>query len=388
MKFTLAIISCFSLLFSFSQNQHEAIILDSETKEPLEFVAVFNSKDYTISNADGRFAFSSPKDSIIIYRVGYDKLEKTFNQLPDTIFLNKSVLELNEVVVTNEKTLWQKIRDSLNTNYSLKPFKEKFILRSALRKNDEIMRIQDLQGKLKRKTQIYPKGIEFGKKDFEVELVNMRKIGADSYEDGPYMNFFSLQELFRRFSSIGITSDSYEFTERLFSEGNKIKLEFKDLKGGPYRTTGYYIVNSENYAIEEFVLTNNLVKPAYKKTRGVRYVTTNYSAHFFFTKKSNKTPKYYLSSGKIEADVEVIHDDDGEKYIYMYSNSLSTSDNFSAMNVKSNVKENKELFSIKYPYNSQYWNSQNQLLLTEEMQEFIKKMGKENTEFKVRSNMD
>ena len=109
----------------FSQQTIDAVIVDSADNVPLEFVGVYNSKDHTISNEDGRFQFSSLLDSIIIYRVGYDKLSTTFQKVKDTILLNKSVLELNEVTVTNEKTLWQKVGDSIRSNYPIYPYKEK-----------------------------------------------------------------------------------------------------------------------------------------------------------------------------------------------------------------------------------------------------------------------
>ncbi|WP_291963693.1 carboxypeptidase-like regulatory domain-containing protein, partial [Maribacter sp.] len=105
----------------YTQQTIDAVIVDSANKTPLEFVGIYNSKNHTITNEDGRFQFSSSTDSIIVYRVGYDKLTTTFQKVKDTIYLNKSVLELNEVTVTNEKTLWQKVGDSIRSNYPIYP---------------------------------------------------------------------------------------------------------------------------------------------------------------------------------------------------------------------------------------------------------------------------
>ena len=129
MKLKLLATFTFLVFNCFAQKQKEGVLLDRETKEPVEFVNIYNGSDYTVSNADGRFAFTSLNDSVRFYRVGYDKFKTTFEQLKDTVYLNKSVLELNEVIVTNEKTIWGKIKDSLSNNYVLKPFKEKFIAR-------------------------------------------------------------------------------------------------------------------------------------------------------------------------------------------------------------------------------------------------------------------
>ena len=91
MKLLPMLFLCFSLTFSFAQKEHNGVILDSETKEPLEFVNIFNQSDYAVSNADGRFAFSSSNDSVNFYRVGYDKFKTTVIQLKDTVFLDKSI---------------------------------------------------------------------------------------------------------------------------------------------------------------------------------------------------------------------------------------------------------------------------------------------------------
>ena len=113
----------------YAQHELGGLVLDEADKSPLEFVGIYNTLDQTMTNADGRFLFSSRSDSVIVYRPGYGKLSTTFQNIKDTIYLSKSVLELNEVTVTNAKPLWQKVKDSIKTNYALYPFKEKFLTR-------------------------------------------------------------------------------------------------------------------------------------------------------------------------------------------------------------------------------------------------------------------
>ena len=91
MKLSLFTLLLFSF-FGYAQYSTSAIVLDSEDNSPLEFVGIYNSKDHTMTNADGRFQFSSSLDSIIVYSVGYDKLTTTSQKIKDTINLNKSVL--------------------------------------------------------------------------------------------------------------------------------------------------------------------------------------------------------------------------------------------------------------------------------------------------------
>lgn len=388
MRITLTLFFCLFLFFGFSQNQHSGILIDKETKESIEFVGIFNDKDYTVSNADGRFSFTSLKDSIIFYRVGYDKLTTRFNQLKDTIFLSKSVLELNEVVVTNEKTTWRKIGDSLSNNYSLEPYKERFFLRCILKLNDTIVRIQDIQGKLKRKTLFYPESFELKKKDFEIEITNLRKIGIDTDEKRAYFSFPSFYQTIIEFITINYTGEAFDLTESQFDNENKTKLEFvSNPTKKVWRTKGHYIINNTDNAI--LLLDSDLksTNAKFKKNMWIRYRTLQSKKNITFA-FDDKANKYFLKLGKHHAAVEITDKESSYKNIYSYDVIMTTFDNFGDYEVKSNINEHKDIFKLKFPYNPEYWNSQNQLLLTEEMQRFITKMGVDNKEFKVKNNMN
>jgi hypothetical protein len=56
------------------------------------------------------------------------------------------------------------------------------------------------------------------------------------------------------------------------------------------------------------------------------------------------------------------------------------------MKVKSNINESKDIFKLDYQYNSEFWKEENQLLLTREMTDFIKKLKSDDNEFKIKSN--
>jgi len=66
---------------------------------------------------------------------------------------------------------------------------------------------------------------------------------------------------------------------------------------------------------------------------------------------------------------------------------MTTSDHEGDFRVKRNISTSKDLFKINHPYDQSYWNAQNQLLLTDEMLGFIKKVQDSNNEFKIRSNI-
>ena len=391
----------------FSQQTIDAVIVDSADNVPLEFVGVYNSKDHTISNEDGRFQFSSLLDSIIIYRVGYDKLSTTFQKVKDTILLNKSVLELNEVTVTNEKTLWQKVGDSIRSNYPIYPYKEKFLLRGVLRYNGEITRIQDLQGKLERRTLLYTKEIDPDKKDFKVELTNMRKVGLVKDENEVYfifetfyqlfMNFTPMNatgdafetfyQLFMNFTPMNATGDAFDLTEATFNNGSKTNLSFQTKPAiENEEVNGHYIINNNDHAIERIYMAINNKDNPYKKDGNIRFRTVSIEKEMSLSKSSN-TNKYYIATAKYDVKVEVTDDKNSYTSFYDVSFILTTSDHEGDFPVKKNVSTSKDLFKIKYPYDQRYWNAQNQLLLTEEMLNFIDKVQDPNNEFKVRSNI-
>ncbi|WP_424001965.1 hypothetical protein [Maribacter sp. IgM3_T14_3] len=374
-------------IFSHSQYSTSAIVLDSSDNAPLEFVGIYNSKDHTMSNADGRFQFSSSSDSVIVYRVGYDKLITTSQKVKDTIYLNKSVLELNEVTVTNKKKLWQKVRDSIESNYPTYPYQEKFLLRGVLRYNGEITRIQDIQGKLERRTLLYTKEIDPDKKDFKVELTNMRKVGLVKDEKQVYFIFETFYQLFMNFTPMNATGDAFDLTESTFENGNKINLSFHTKpEFDNEEVKGHYIINTENNAIERIYMTFNYKNNPYKEDGGTRYRTVTIEKEISLS-KSSKNNKYHIASAKYDVKVELTDEQQSYTSYYDVSFILTTSDNEGDFDVKKNVSTSKDLFKINYPYDESYWNAQNQLLLTDEMVDFIEKVQDPNSEFKIRSNI-
>ena len=388
MKFLYTSVFLFTFLICQAQNQHSGVLYDSEGKEPLEFANIFNATDNTISNVDGQFSFSSKNDSVIFYRVGYDKLETTFEKLKDTIFLNKSVFELNEVVVTNQKKLIQIVTDSLEKNYPFQSFKERFLLRGILKINDTLVRLQDIQGKVKRKTLFFPSGVTPETKDYQVELTNMRQIGIVDDTNGAYFVFPSFYTLFNIFAGLNFSEGYDEYHENYFENVDKVKLEFNtDPNEKNKNVSGYYIINLQNNAVEEFYLKSTPKNPSISKSKSYRYKTTSYDVHVFYDENSAEN-KYHITSAKFNARVEATNLEKTFESNYDISFIMTTFDNFGDFKVKKNVKVNKDIFKLKYPYNASYWKSQNQLLLTDEMNSFISAMGENNKEFKVRSNFD
>jgi len=283
--------------------------------------------------------------------------------------------------------LWQKIKDSIDSNYPLYPYKEKFLLRGVLRYNVEITRIQDLQGKLERRTLLYTHEIEPDKKDFKVELTNMRKVGLVLDENDIYFIFDSFYGLFINLTPVNATGDAFDLIESTFENGSKIDLSFQTKpEFANEKVTGNYIINAKNNDIEQFKIVFEFENNPFLENEDSRYRIISIDKEISLS-KSRKNQKYYIESSKNHVVIKQTDENNSYTSYYDVSFILTTSDNEGDFDVKKNVSTSKDLFKINYPYDQRFWITQNQLLLTEEMLDFIEKVQDPNNEFKVRSNI-
>ena len=380
------LITCFLFFLVISiglaQNQKLGVILDADNRKPIEFVDIYNKSDHTSTNSDGAFFFISELDSVIAYKVGYEEVRTTFRQLPDTLYLKPSAFKLQEVVLTNTKTLWDKVRDSIPKHYMFTPFKERFFLRCLLRKNGKIVRIQDIEGKLQRKTLIYRSGMEVSKKDFSFEISNMRKIGVERDENKVYFTFYSLSELMFETIRLNATGDGFTLTEKEYENESRAKIFFQsDTTFIGLNTRGHYIINNDSKAIETFTMQSELDRDNYSKNGPVRSRTIGVNQTVNFT-RSAKWDKFFITSAKILYDIEITHTKKSFKDIYTCEYILQTFDNNENFTFKSNISGEKDIFKLKHAYNPEFWENQNQLLLTSEMQEFISSFDSKKNPFR------
>ena len=384
MRLKTSVFFAFFIALGFAQNQKLSVVLDAENKQPLEFVDVFNRRDNTSSNADGAFFFMSELDSVVAYKVGYEELRTTFEELTDTIYLKPSAFKLNEVVLTNTKTLWDKVRDSIPKHYMFTPFKERFFLRCLLRKNGKIVRIQDIEGKLQRKTLIYRTGMESSKKDFSFEISNMRKIGLDKDENKVYFTFFSLSELLFETIRLNATGDGFSLVEKEYENEPKSKILFQsDSSLVNLNTSGHYIIDNQSKAMEAFVMKSTIDRDRFFKNGPVRSRTVGVDQTVNFT-RSRKWDKYFITSAKIKYTIEITHTKKTFKDLYTSEYILQTFDNNGDFSFESNVNGEKDIFKLKFDYNPEFWENQNRLLLTDEMQDFINAFDPKKNPFKTK----
>ncbi|WP_165747800.1 carboxypeptidase-like regulatory domain-containing protein [Cellulophaga sp. Z1A5H] len=383
----LVYIALFVSSLSFSQHQKKGVVYDKENNEPLEFVSVYNKLDHTTTNKDGKYGFTSATDSIYFHKVGYDNYTTIISNLRDTIFLNRSVFQLNEVVVSNAKTIYQKIKDSIASNYVLKPHSEAFFLRAILKRNGAIIRLQDMQGNLHRKTSIYGGGLTLMDTDFSVAVKNMRQIGITKDENNIYFEFPSLFNILSEFVRINAMGPDFEVIEKPYKNSTSTKVEFTSLNSDTKnKSYGHYIINTNDNAILSF---NSVVKPFYPEElfKTPKYSTIVQQDITVFFKEDPSFKRYFMTLAKRTATLNVKLKDDPTVHKFEMEIVLYTKESFGNEDVKSNVNEQKDIFKIKMKYDKDFWKEQNQLLLTDEMEAFIKKMTQDDTKRKVKSNI-
>ncbi|MFS4416291.1 hypothetical protein [Maribacter sp. 2307ULW6-5] len=388
MKRTLLFIFLVGYLGVYAQHGQKGTVLSLEDGTPLEFVSVYNGADRTFTNEDGRFRLVSQQDSVYFFLPGYQRLGTLLSSLKDTIFLKKNVVALDEVVVTNAKSILQRIKDSLAVNYQLSPHTETFFLRALLRRNDTMVRLQDMYGRVQRKTALYTGNLELEKKDFQVNLMQMRQLGITKDKDRVYFIFPSFYFIFKELVRINAMGPDFEVIEKPMESSQEIRVEFNNNKiDRPGGSSGHYIINAGDNAIRYFEAITQMPLPASLKGEK-EYSHPTKMEHSLFFEKNGESGQYYMSYGKLKAVVVVQRERQKWPSFYQMEIILHVTAPHSDPNIKSNVNEHKDLFKVRAPYDQAFWQSQNQLLLTQEMQRFIKRMSSADNPYSVRGNLD
>lgn len=393
MKKTFIIICIFIQIHAHSQNKITKVLVDNLTKTPLNNATINNEKDYTISNSEGYFMFISELDSIKIRMLGYEKIKTTFKKLmhscSDTIYLKQKAYELQEVVIQNNEVLLAKVYKNLVKNYPFHTYSENFFLRCILKKDNKIIKLEDLYGKLQRNSMFKTRNIKDF--NFDVELLNLRKTGLlDKSKKIADFEFLSFDVLLKWFSTIFKNHKQYQFNIEKTNDSNFVKLEFNPRKEFISNGAGYYIINLKDYSIKEFFSQTN---PEYskkdipfKKKKNIKWRTIHSDIHIYF-EKNNTTKLYYISNVHIKQNVELF-DENEVKINFTPEYNFIITESFIKEKIKSNISIKKDIFKLKHKYSKDFWEKQNQLVLTKEMQQFLDNLGEKENQFLIFSNMN
>ncbi|MFY8110971.1 MAG: hypothetical protein ACOVKP_03090 [Flavobacterium sp.] len=364
------IFKLFALLlvtYSNAQNyQTQKTVVDLLTKLPLENVIISNQKDYSTTNAEGKFIFVSANKAINLNFLGYETIATTFDELKeskDTIFMQQKTIQLPEIIVGNSAAYIQKVYDKIKDN-ELGNYTIDFFLRNILKKEDEPMVLQDLSGKRNKDNS--------AKNKTSIEILNMRKVKLYDKKEGIDFKFQNFEEI----SNLVAPSPSgCNFTEIAFNDENYKKIEFesKNKNNQGLGIKGYLVINKKDLAIVELKMSSDIDTTLLPYSKfmlsKVKYRTPEWTKHIKFI-KDVASNKYYPVSLKMDVKVEVATD----KKSFFFNNSIDFFVTSAPRDEKitPNFSTDKDLFKAKFIYSADFWKNQNQLPLTKELDTFLK----------------
>jgi hypothetical protein len=371
---------------AFSQKTIQGRVLDKTTEQPIEFVSIYDNtnSNFVITNSDGKFTFTTKSDSVYFSIIGYEKLILASESIQTNIvfYVESQIHTLDEVIISeNGEDNINIITEGLRKNYPIKNYKEKFYLRNVLRKNDTIIKIQDIDGIIEREglfTDLKPR------KKYSVYVTNMRKAGYNERKINH--RFFSFERILEELITQFIYPKYFDLEETTMSDTTLMRIEFSPKSLEETKANGYYIVNTTDSALLQ-VYSLDTAKGDYTEKSNVKYRDSYYEVLISYYKNPNLN-KYLISSAKITTSTELI-DEYGNQSIYEATYILNTELYKNNESPKGKVSISKDVFELKKDYDATYWENHNILQLTDEMILFLEKLnGLDRKEFKVKSNIE
>lgn len=365
------------------------IVVDFENSQPISNVNVFNSINSTITNNDGLFTFNSDLNSITISHLGYEDINTNFTNLNinDTIFLKQNKTLLKEVVITDNKQLINNVYDNVALNYPFESFTEEAFVRCILRKNDKIIKFQDMVVNLGRNTLFTNNNIK--KIECNLQILDLRKAGIVSKSSRePDFKLLSINELLNWYSAIFTIPQYYSYQTNRSFDNNYLKIDFLKKENQTLQESleGYYVINIDDFALQELnykTVFEDETKIPFNENKNVKWRTIGKEL-FIQYKKNVEQNKYFINNGLLKNIVEVIIND--TKSIYEASYHIVSLKNNKKNIVKSNFSTTKDLFKADIKFNSTFWEGQNQLILDNELKDFIKNLDGYKKEYDIYSN--
>jgi hypothetical protein len=194
---------------SIAQNTTEKILWDKSENIPVPYATIKSDQTYTISNEKGYFAIDFKSGKLLIQNLSYQNVEIDVDYFKnnDTIFMKSAVYELDEVVI-DKNDGFNKMIQTVATEYALEPHQEKFFLRAIIKKNNVFYKIVDFSGYVEKKTLFGTLTKPFPKKNFKVQIENIRKAGLE-HKDYDFQ-LFSLNIFLKETTSLILHPNLYK----------------------------------------------------------------------------------------------------------------------------------------------------------------------------------
>jgi hypothetical protein len=388
MKSTVIIILLSLLYFNDVKSQitYNKQIWDKECECPVAYATINNLSDYAISNEYGDFSITTKEPNVEINILGYypKKINLDNFKNEDKIFLEPKVYVLDEIIL-EQNLLFKEMLSTILKDYSLEPHTEKFYLRAVLKKNNKIVKLVDLSGKIKKETLFNTQSIPMPKNNYTIEVENMRKIGIINREyDFTVINF---DEFFKRHNAFYISPQNFNLKYNINIDSTYTKISAVQKNNtNTGEVDGYFIVNNKTKNFEKAAININYNDDYTIINRDLKNKTKIFNVESTF-KKNNNTDKLQINKCNINIEVDVLYKE--EKDIFNLSFIYFAEPISYEKEIKNNVNHKTDIFDLNIKYNPEYWKDHEILPLTDEMQEFINKVNStsKNSEFRTKTNI-
>lgn len=371
-----------ALLFSaniFAQSYSiSKIVVDQNTKQPLPYVDIYNSKNYVTTNTEGKFEMLTQIDSLYFNLLGYQSLKgrlSEFEKASDTIYLKPQEAALEEVHLKDiyewMDVAFETFRKELHTN----PFTHRFFLRATERRNGEIVTLVDIVGKANFKLD-EKKENHKAHELLDVEVEHQRSYGVKTHMFHKQSMPKLFQCLWSPFSINFYGPDkTFEDSGLIYGDVKEIKFETKDSIQDRMHFKGHFHIDLENERLVEYKKAST--SKTYEVIPFQRFLNYKFrqvisNRHNIYT-VNDKSGKVYPKSGTFKYGFEALKKKKALE-TFDFDIQIIFIDPFIQDNVSKNIKSTTYLTDIDFPYNASFWEKQQLLKLTTEQQNFISRI--------------
>ena len=385
MKLIVNLVFLYVTFFINAQESKRLILWNEIDKIPIAFANINQNGTESISNENGVINILLNGGNIQVSNVAYET--KLINQdefkIRDTIFVIPKFFNLEEIVLKNDD-LYTKMFNTVLTNYALEPHTERFFLRAIIRKNNQIYKVVDIAGLVEKQTLFGTSIKEMSKKNYSVNVENIRKVGFEFKEYD--FAFFSFKEFFNIAVSGYLSPKFYKFKYRNVENSEIFKIDALPKDNSLTKRIGHYIVNSTDNTFSETYTIENNENTVFSKIRDYKYHTTFFEVKSGF-KRNLQTTKYQLNQVVMKYKTIVYQNDVKDVFDVQYVYTAFPENTI--QKIEKNINENKDIFDLKSKYDSNYWAKNEILPLTNEIQTFINKVNEkvDKPNFKTINNI-
>lgn len=387
MKYYILVFLFFTQLH-FAQQKFNGIILDAETRTPIEYVNISleisekNNETGTISNEIGEFQVNETNSNLLISHLNYETLKISYSNLTKEILLKPKKYELEEIIVSNEDPrdyLMKIIKNStikLNKNTEFKAYG-----REVVKINNQISKFSDalvnyyiVKGNGKSKVTL-EQNRAFKNKATE-KLENEKNLNDlnSVFEINEYVK---VAYDFKNITNL-LKNKEYQFERKIKKSGTE---EYEVVEIIPnenskkYLSKGYIVIDLKTNTILEFKIHSSENHAKNSEIKNILIAKLRLNKYLYWTKFKYVNNEYILNYNKKMIDAYI-------KFGSKINDNLEFMSDIFVYDYKSNVQipeisyKKRTIFEAGTNIKDNYWNEHNVFPLSESEQLFLNKAAK------------